>query len=481
MSVQTSSRTPLLASLDDSSTRCSTTMSFLVLLLSLSLHFFNYSICFPVIVFYVIDVVSDENHYNISSSHPCSNSTHHHQEMELQKKVTEIMTPNPFISFFPGLVPTLLLGPLLDRLGRKIGFLIPMAGTLVKQIIYLVVIWKRLPVRILFIGNGIEGLTGGFAAMLMAAFGMVADLTLPGKDRTLRISVAEATQSIATSLGGFATGFGIKYLRFLDCVLIALGLNVVNIILTVALLPETLHVRIRTPCFAIMTNIKRCFSFYCQDTEDRRQLTLVLGMVAFIFTVAVNFSKPGIMSMFLIKPNLCWDQEKINTVMAVRVVVCWLIILACMPVFQKVLGMEDRTIGIVGCVSSILACFIMSFATYDKIVYAVLGTGVFMRLTIPMLRSIMSGSVRQDEQGALYAGMGCVEMVCAAVMGTLTILLYRATDASYPDTTFLVMASIMAGVLIIFIILNLTSRPSYASLHGYTRLDGNDSDNRDVN
>ncbi|XP_067681962.1 proton-coupled folate transporter-like [Haliotis asinina] len=483
MSAQISSRTALRASQDDRTTRCTINMTFIVLLLSISLHFFNYAICFPVITFYVVNVVSEENHYNLSASHPCSNvnATHHKEEMELQQKVTEIMTPNPFISFFPGLIPTLLLGPLLDRLGRKIGFLIPMIGTLVKQIIYLVVLCKKLPVRIMFIGNGIEGLTGGFATMLMASFVMVADLTLPGRDRTLRISIAEGTQAIWTSLGGFGTGFGIKYLGFRNCVIIALVLNVVNIILTTTLLPETLHVRVRTSCCAILKNIKKCFVFYCQDTEDRRQLKLNLGMIAFILTVAVNFSKPGIMSTYLIKPKLCWDQEKVNIVLAGKVIVYWLVILCCMPVFQRVLGMEDRTIGIVGCVSSIAACFIMSFATNDNIVYAVLGTGVFIRLTIPMLRSIMSGSVRQDEQGALYAGMGCVEMVCAAVMGTLTMMLYHATVSSYPDTVFLVMGCVMLVVLFIFIILNVYSRRSSAILEGYTRLDGSDSDHRIVN
>ncbi|XP_046575151.1 proton-coupled folate transporter-like [Haliotis rubra] len=481
MSAQISSRTELRASQDDRTTRCTTNTVFLVLLLSVSLHFFNYAICFPVFTFYVINVVSEENHYNISASHPCSNGTHRHQEMELQQKVTEIMTPNPFLSFFPGLIPTLLIGPLLDRLGRKIGFLIPMTGTLVKQIIYLVVICKKLPVRILYIGNAIEGLTGGFATMLMASFVMVADLTLPGRDRTLKISIVEGIQAIFSSLGGFATGFGIKYLGFRNSVIIALVLNVVNIILTTILLSETLIVRVRTSCYAILKNMKRCFVFYCQDTEDRRQLKLILGMTAFILTVAVNFSKSDIVSTYLFKPNLCWDQEKINIVLAAKVIVYWLVILCCMPVFQIVLGMEDRTIGIVGCVSSIAACFIMSFATNDKIVYAVIGTGVFMRLSIPMLRSIMSGSVRQDEQGALYAGMGCVEMVCAAVMGTLTVLLYRATVSSYPDTVFVVMGCVMLVVLGIFFILNLYSRHSSASLEGYTRLDGSDSNHRVVN
>jgi hypothetical protein len=81
----------------------------------------------------------------------------------------------------------------------------------VKEIIYLLVIRFKLSLYFLYIGQVVEGLTGGFGGMMMALFGMAAVVTTPGKNRAFRISVIEGTAAITAAVALSGMGYWIKY------------------------------------------------------------------------------------------------------------------------------------------------------------------------------------------------------------------------------------------------------------------------------
>ena len=102
-------------------------------------------------------------------------------------------------------VSLLVLGPLTDIFGRKMGLIIASFGAGVSYGILLIVIYFRLSLYVSLIGAVVNGITGGFGVLLMAAFTYAADIS-SHKTRTLRIGFATASFFVAGAASEYAGG-----------------------------------------------------------------------------------------------------------------------------------------------------------------------------------------------------------------------------------------------------------------------------------
>ncbi|KAK3772193.1 hypothetical protein RRG08_035233 [Elysia crispata] len=437
---------------------------------------------------FIYDRIAEEyNHeVNTSSQMPCvkhmndstGNTSGIEIQIEIERRVSTLELYLHLTTYVTAIIPILLLGPISDTYGRKIGFILPILGTLIKQIVYIIVVALRLPVSLLYLAHAIEACGGSFAAMLSAIFSVTSDVTQVGQGRSGWIAVMEALQTLAAASGQIYTAQWMRH-GYLHPLICALCMCCVALVMTIFLLPET-HSTASTgdsshasnqeddtgQCWRILrtcwNTVKESVAVYYKDGDanqgrDGQQRILCkrrLCLAIFILTVAVNFSRTGVEALFQLKYPLCWAATQVYTFSGVRIFLSWLAILVTLGLMQKLFKMADRHVAIVGIVSSILSNAALSLAVNDAMVYEAAVVGYMTRSIIPMLRSVLSSVVDHAHQGAMYAGLSCIESLGASVFSTAANRIYYASLSYWAGEIFVVFACIMIIALVLQIISN---------------------------
>lgn len=107
--------------------------------------------------------------------------------------------------FSVGLLVVPLLGSWSDFAGRRPVLIIPNLGMAVQVVVYLVVMYLKLPVVYFLVGRILSGLSGDFNAILAGCFAYVAD-TSDRRSRTFRVAVLEACIGISGMLASIIGG-----------------------------------------------------------------------------------------------------------------------------------------------------------------------------------------------------------------------------------------------------------------------------------
>lgn len=116
-------------------------------------------------------------------------------------------------SSVPSIVATIILGPLMDRFGRKIGMVMPFVGTTLKGVISIYIILYKLDPYFFIFANFVSGVLGGNASVLAASFSYVADVT-SRRWRSFRVAMVESSMAFGAALGQFMSGY---LLKKIDC------------------------------------------------------------------------------------------------------------------------------------------------------------------------------------------------------------------------------------------------------------------------
>ncbi|CAG2230068.1 unnamed protein product [Mytilus edulis] len=167
------------------------------------LHFGALMAMFPIQQFYVIDEIAkkygedgEKSNVDYCPKGPVfSNSTSN----IVQAESANILMYLGFVGTFIAVIPILVFGSLTDRYGRKFPLYLSMVGILLKEIVMTVTVYKGLSLWFLALGEFFLGITGHFGLFLAAMMGMIADITTPGKDRAIKITILEGTLAIAVA------------------------------------------------------------------------------------------------------------------------------------------------------------------------------------------------------------------------------------------------------------------------------------------
>uniref|UniRef100_A0A2C9KS37 Major facilitator superfamily (MFS) profile domain-containing protein n=1 Tax=Biomphalaria glabrata TaxID=6526 RepID=A0A2C9KS37_BIOGL len=428
---------------------------------------------------YLYDIIArDFPNFNGTSQTPCLanmsavsfNTTGKKIQEEIFRRVATIELYLNLTNYLVAIIPILILGPLTDRYGRKVSFLFALSGTMIKQVVYLVVIYKDISPYWLLLGHLCDGLGGSFGGMLTSIFSVISDISDPGKKRSMHIAFTEAIQTISASGGQMLIAQWIK-VSYTQPLWYGLALAGLCLFLIIFCLPETSEkVRFIVPaqlngtscCSSVYQAICSCFqmvrksvTIYMRDDTGRKRLSKRRLVIAiFTLTVAVNFSLPGVQALYLMKFPLCWSATKVNMFYGGSLVSNWVAILCLLAILQRVFNMPDRGVAIIGVISSGVACAFLSLATNDAMVYEVAVLNMCTRVIVPMLRSVVTGLVDHTEQGAVYAGMGCIETIAASVFSLAANRIFYATLSVWAGLIFAVFSGIMFCALVLLIILN---------------------------
>lgn len=107
--------------------------------------------------------------------------------------------------FSVGLLVVPLLGSWSDLAGRRRVLIFPNLGLALQAVVYLVVMYLKLPVVYFLVGRLLSGLSGDFNAILAGCFSYVADIS-DRRSRTFRVAVLEACLGLSGMLASIIGG-----------------------------------------------------------------------------------------------------------------------------------------------------------------------------------------------------------------------------------------------------------------------------------
>ncbi|XP_011300353.1 solute carrier family 46 member 3-like [Fopius arisanus] len=132
--------------------------------------------------------------------------------------------------------------------------------------------------------------------------------------------------------------------------------------------------------------------------------------------------------------------------------------------FSHFLKIDDALVGVMSCMSKILASLVYSFATEDWMMYLAPLVEIVNGTSFIAMRSIASKLVPTDELGKVNSLFGVCESLMPLVYGPIYSSVYASTMNTLPGTFFLLGGCLTAPAVVAFLWLYREHRRDRATL-----------------
>jgi MFS family permease len=399
-------------------------------------------------------------------------------------------------SGIPSVLVSVFYGAVSDVRGRRLFMVLPALGSILNQIVVLLVIYFQptFPLPFFLLGGLLSGLGGSFPVFNFAAFSYVSDVSADSK-RTVQISILESTIYFGATLSFLVGGRWVDNIYFSSPLYCIMALDLFIVVYVIVALPDSLemvsarqrpvgsrssvqdsyssldsslrqqsprqqyprrpaHSLLSSPCDLLRSSFGKLLSFtrlLCGSWK----LTLLLGM---FFVVEINFlGVNDTVVLFALGDPLCWGTGLIGYFLAAKVFMNGVATLLLLPLLSLV-GLGDMVLVVVGLVAGGAALLIMGLATHTWMMFIVPVVGAMRGCVVPIIRSMLSKSTPVDMQGVLFSGVSVVEAVCTLLASVIYNSLYPATRSVSPGLVFFLMAGALLVPLSLTLILELNRR-----------------------
>ncbi|GFO11136.1 proton-coupled folate transporter-like [Plakobranchus ocellatus] len=432
------------------STSRARTIIFFVHLISTSIN----TACSILLAEYLVQRIGDDAGYiNLTSVDHCtSNSSDPNTKHanEVQQQATDLLTYLNFVQCFPAICACFLVGSYSDYVGRRLILLLPLFTAFINYGITSLVIGFNLDLNFLYLGFGLDGLTGTWVARLVVEFAITADISVSKDSRTLWIFLLLCSGSIVTACMTLTTSYLIDSVGFLYASLVPTGMGLASFLVPLLFFQETLAQKPEVRVWSPMFHCRRLFGLYVTQGSRRRRATLTVCMFIFVFAVASEMKRETIDSLYQLHEPFCWDARRIGLYNSVRagggnlLGALWLTLVK--------ICLTPETVGMIGVLFQTFAYVFEGLISKSWQFYIVPVLLAPATVTVPIVRATMSLLVSGDRQGALFSSIAVIESVTTLIAGTAFTEVYRATLSTVPGAVFFLTAGcgLIAFILYIF-------------------------------
>uniref|UniRef100_A0A1A7XPP6 Proton-coupled folate transporter n=2 Tax=Iconisemion striatum TaxID=60296 RepID=A0A1A7XPP6_9TELE len=419
----------------------------------LFLSMFSVALQAPLSTQYLWDRISEDLGYNGSKRSECSNSSV--PPDPLQKEVETLTAHwNLYISlggFLVGIMVVPLLGSWSDMAGRRPVLILPNIGLALQAVVYLVVMYLKLPVVYFLVGRLLSGLSGDFNAILAGCFAHVADIS-DRRSRTFRVAVLEASLGLSGMLASIIGGQWRRAQGYINPFWLVLATNVASALYAFLFVRESVY---PDPSAKLLTTRHHRAVWHLYSTGGSsgegggrlHRCKLWLYTLCFFLVVTVHFGSRELYVLYELSSPLCWGSALIGYGSAAQHL-AYLSSLLGLKVMQHCL--KDSWVALVGLASNIIGLVVFSVADTTELMFTGYGLCFLFMAATPVLRSKLSKLVDPSEQGALFASVACVESLCFLVGSSLFNSLYPASlhfMKGFPFLFAAILLFIPAGII----------------------------------
>ncbi|KAJ0022129.1 hypothetical protein NQD34_009619 [Periophthalmus magnuspinnatus] len=393
------------------------------------LFFSTFSIALqgPLFTQYLWDRISEDLGYNSSKRSECNSSL---PVDPLQKEVETLVAHWNLYINLGGLSLGLLVVPFLgswsDKAGRRPLLFIPSMGLALETLVYLVVMYTRLPVGYFLLGRMISGISGDFNCILASSFAYIADIS-DKRARTFRVAILESCLGVSGLLASIIGGQWMRAQGYINPCWLVLATRLASALYSYLFVCESVPIDPSVRLFST-SHHKALWKLYStggsQSTGCFHKYKLWLYTFCFFIVVGVHSGCRELYVLFELSSPLCWGSELIGYGSA-ALHLAYLSSLLGLKIMTRCL--EDSWVALVGLISNITGLLVFSAANTTPLIFTGYGLLFFFMTTTPVIRSKLSKLVDPLEQGALFASIACVETMCSMVGSSVFNSLFPAT------------------------------------------------------
>ena len=292
-----------------------------------------------------------------SVCHVNQSTTDYIKQQKIQSETSLWMIYFSISSMIPALMATVFIGGYTDNGGRKIGLISPIIGGIVQIYLLLCTEIFHLPIWFILIGGFLEGLSGGIAMFLMAAFSYISDKTSRSQ-RSLRIIILEMVIGCSSTISFLLSGYMIQTIGFLGTTLV-LHVIVVLDLCVVFMMPESLPANEHAK-FWTLKHFKNSINVYTtDDTSGKRRLALLTSLLILFFLIPARLGTDSVQILFMLNRPLCWDSAFIGYFKGLYYLTSTIGSILLTKLAQPKVG--DLQLLIVGCISAVLHLVFWAF------------------------------------------------------------------------------------------------------------------------
>ncbi|XP_038044625.1 proton-coupled folate transporter-like isoform X2 [Patiria miniata] len=399
---------------------------------------------------YVKEFISEFYNYTVSGDDTeCLDDQYRNEQLsnKIQAESSVWLLYLAAASGIPASLSTIFFGSTSDRFGRKLAMAIPLLAFAFQAAVYLFTVIFKLPLAVLFTGEVLQGLAGGYGLLYAATHAYLADATTE-KQRTIRMVVADMLQYLGGGLNQLGQGYLIQF-GYIPTLVVALGSNMVA--LYYLAIPPCLIETVEKSStdhkglMEVFQSMKELVVF----NENGRRWQMFLLILYVLFCVGEFIGVTAIYVLYGTDHPFYWGCQTAGIALALIWIFYSIGMLVGTKLFSLCLG--DYWLMQISCLSFMASYLIMGLADTTAELFIGTVVGCLQLMSLSVARSVLSKIARPEETGAMFSLIACMQS-CSFIFCLVSTSLYAATVSFLPPLTFFVYSGatlIPAGITVI--------------------------------
>ncbi|KAK0414298.1 hypothetical protein QR680_007255 [Steinernema hermaphroditum] len=376
----------------------------------------------------------------------CTNRTISSSNQYLQTEANKVILLSSVVMSICGVFSSIMIGKLGDEKSRKVALLLPFFGLIMADLTLLLQSYfEYLSPYWFILSEFIFGMFGGYMTIFSSAFAYASELkSRSNEERSNSMAYLEGAIGFGCTVGLLLTSF-LKMVGYFNVYLFFTVCHVLCIIylfLLSDLRPTRRDGGTQDATSGKALIAKKFMSWTVLLQKRNRSTRIIVLLLSFVLSYFAYIGTMHIVFLYL-KQRFHWDAKLYGFLNAPLQASTTLAALFLYP-FLKSKRMTDTSLALIGLVSRGLGRVWLSIAWNTSSVFFLILFDMVSRFSPAALRSLLSKSVRPNEQGQMFALVGVIEAIGNLLSAAVFHTLFPFSISFFPQLSFIIMAVLIA-------------------------------------
>lgn len=401
---------------------------------------------------YIVDTVCTVNYPQNSTI--CENlDLFPDEENMVQKEASHYVMYYRILVNVPAIFLGLFCGAWSDQFGRKIPMMIPSLGSVLAVLLYMISLVSFPNVLgLVLAGAALQGIMGKSSIITMAVNSFVSDTTQKF-DRTRKLGKLQAMNFFGLFVGSLMSGAFLEASSIQTTFCVVIVVHSICIIVAILCVQESVKHPDDSPiednkpretneCLALFkpSNIRDSLMVLVRNRKSNLRPILIVLFTMGILNQTCKSGELDVTVLFVDRSPLRWPKSWYGYLLAVDYCVMGFCLFMFLPILTNLFKLSDISIIIIAILGRIVRLVWASFATKTWMMFVSVIIGALGGLIVSGVRSLLSKSVDEHEQGKIFALLASGE-TASKLLGTVIFTnIYAETLHLFPGLAYLIEA-----------------------------------------
>ena len=395
-------------------------------------------------VYYRVCLLIKGGNCSIIQHNETYNCTENPQVDDIQTLTSYLILISTIVSSIASIFTTIFMGPITDLVGRKVALYFPTITMIVYMLIMLSINYLDLNPYFILIGSAVIGVGGSYSVVIMTLSAYIVD-TVSEKHRAIRLSILEATISVASFAGNISGGF----------ILEAIGFNyffIMNIIILTIILIYSILIKDSIQMNVNLSNISinkkfffktaniffKPFRLLCANSHPLKFITFLLSFAFILTAVYGNFD---LFTIYALAPPMCWLPHLIGYYYAFSYLGSSLGLVIVLPILVKLKVSEYIIIILSAFDLMVIYGLVGTFQIQWVLLILVPIIGCMRLIAAPIIKSTLTGLIAPENHGSLFALFNVQSIIIQIVASLSVNATYPTLRLIHPGMSFYILSA----------------------------------------